>query len=86
MKPSLTILFSVVFILFIFHSIWNIIGIFQAPSCNRGEICYSSYLNNKPPLDLLVYLTESYKSTSGQLMLNLNRFKYDEPFERYLIQ
>ncbi|KAK4873333.1 hypothetical protein RN001_015362 [Aquatica leii] len=82
MKPSITTIFICIFMLFIFHSIWNLIRIFSAPSCVKGEVCYSSYLNSNPPLELFVYTSDNLKSFDAQLILDLPEFIYTEPFEK----
>lgn len=84
MRPSLTLIFSCLFLIFMLHSIWNLIGIFRAPTCSPGDICYSSYLNTKPKLQLLVYTTDSQKSFDGNLILHLRDFLYEESLERFV--
>ncbi|KRT81708.1 hypothetical protein AMK59_5229 [Oryctes borbonicus] len=84
MKPSLTLIFSGIFLAFIGHSIWNLILIFRPPTCNVGDICYTSYLNKKPPLDLLVYLTDNSRSKGEELVLALPNFDYNHPIERVI--
>lgn len=85
MKPLGTWLFSIAFLVYVTYSVWNLIGIYRAPGCEAGAICFNSYLNKKPPLELLVFLTETPKSYKGDLILNLEDFDYDQPFERYIV-
>lgn len=84
MKPSLTFIFSGIFLAFIGHSIWNLIQIFRPPICNVGDMCYSSYLNQKPSLDLLVYITDNSYSRGEELVLTLENFNYNQHIERYI--
>lgn len=82
MKPSFSLIFCGLFLAFILHSIWNLYLIFQPPICQPGEICYASYLNVKPQLDLLVYTTDNSKSGNTNSILSISNFNYDEQFER----
>ncbi|KAF5296178.1 hypothetical protein FQA39_LY12632 [Lamprigera yunnana] len=82
MKPTVTFFFITLFALFILHSIWNLIGIFRAPTCNKEEPCYASYLNKNPSLELLLYISEKVHPGNAQLIYNLDNFKYSEPFEK----
>lgn len=81
MKPSLTLVLSGLFLAFIGHSIWNLILIFESPTCTKGDVCYSSYLNKKPSLDLLLYLTDNSRSKREELIL-IEKFDYEKYFER----
>ncbi|XP_022920669.2 lipid scramblase CLPTM1L [Onthophagus taurus] len=83
-KFSITSLLFGVFIIFIFNSVWNLVVLFTPPSCAKGDVCFHSYLNTKPSLDLLVYVTDNSRSGDEQLILKVNKFNYDEPFERVI--
>ncbi|XP_018335720.1 cleft lip and palate transmembrane protein 1-like protein [Agrilus planipennis] len=80
---SLTNLLSGLFLLFICHSIWNLVTLFRPPECKIGELCYSSYLNSKPSLNLLLFASDNTIS-SLTLVDNITNFDYDTPFEREL--
>lgn len=86
LKPTISLVFSGLFIAFILHSIWNLLLIFQAPKCSPGEVCFASYLNRKPELDLLIYMSDKSRIASYQQILMLKNFNYEEPFERYVLE
>ncbi|KAK5640162.1 hypothetical protein RI129_010973 [Pyrocoelia pectoralis] len=81
MKPSLTLLFIIIFMLFIFHSMWNLIEIFRAPKCNKGDTCFASYLNSEPPLELFIYTSDTVKPTDAVLIYNSYNFDYSKLLE-----
>lgn len=83
MKPSFTLIFGGLFFAFILHSIWNLLLIFQAPVCQKGDVCYTSYLNLGPDLDLLVFTTDKRRNNEQQI-LAVSNFNYEESFERYV--
>ncbi|KAK9881477.1 hypothetical protein WA026_016361 [Henosepilachna vigintioctopunctata] len=82
MKPSITSIISVIFLLIILNSVWNLLSIFQTPSCGLQDICYKSYLNRKPDLDLFAYVSDNSRSGLFTKILQIEKFNYHEKFER----
>lgn len=82
MKPSITTIVSILFLLFIAHSVWNLMTIFQVPSCGQSDICYKSYLNSKPNLDLFVFISDNSRSGEFTEVLHVEKFNYHEKFEK----
>lgn len=80
MKPSITAIISCIFLAFILHSIYNLVLLYQAPSCTKGEVCYFSILNKKPQLDLLLFTAESSRGKDEQLVLQKRKFDYNHGF------
>lgn len=60
---------------------YSIYELFQKPKCIKNDICYKSYLNTKPDLDLYVYISDNSKSANYQLVLQKNKFDYMNSFE-----
>ncbi|KAB0792105.1 hypothetical protein PPYR_14066 [Photinus pyralis] len=84
MRPSFTLLFIVIFMLFICHSLWNLIDIFRAPPCNKGDTCFASYLNSEPPLELLIYTSETVTPSNAILIYNSYNFDYFKQLDEEL--
>lgn len=80
MKPSITAILSCIFLAFILHSIYNLVLLYQAPKCSKGEVCYYSILNKKPQLDLLLITAESGRGKAEELVLQKRNFNYNEAF------
>lgn len=55
---------------------------FQNPTCNPEDVCYESFLNTKPDLDLLIFISDNSKSNSQTLILKLEKFDYLTSFQR----
>lgn len=58
---------------------------FRAPVCNKGEICYHSYLNKKPNLQLLVYIADNSRSGNIELIYSEQNFDWSKPLEKYVL-
>lgn len=82
MKPSVTLIFTGLFCAFILHSIWNLIGIFRAPNCKQGEVCFQSYLNSNPELELLVYVSDNSRLGNSEIIYNADNFDYRNIWEK----
>ncbi|CAH1372638.1 unnamed protein product [Tenebrio molitor] len=82
MKVSVSFISVSLFLAFILHSIWNLIGIFRVPTCIKGDTCYKSYLNTNPSLDLLVFVSDNSRSGNVELVLNLDKFDYANKIEK----
>lgn len=86
MKPVISYILIGIFFVFIFRSIYSLYSIFEAPKCKTDDVCYKSFLNEKPDLDLYVYVSDSSKSGNFREVLRLKKFDYLSSFERYLVQ
>ncbi|XP_044752283.1 cleft lip and palate transmembrane protein 1-like protein isoform X2 [Coccinella septempunctata] len=82
MKPSITSVISALFLLFISHSVWNLLSIFQVPSCDQSDICYKSYLNSNPNLDLFLFISDNSRSGIYTQVLHVEKFNYHDKFEK----
>ncbi|KAJ8954097.1 hypothetical protein NQ318_004402 [Aromia moschata] len=76
MKPAISYLLIGLFFLFILRSIYSLYGIFQAPACKKGDVCYSSYLNSKQKLDLVVFVSDNSRSGNIDKVLHVKDFDY----------
>ncbi|XP_017773979.1 PREDICTED: cleft lip and palate transmembrane protein 1-like protein [Nicrophorus vespilloides] len=83
MRPSVGFIISCAFIAFILHSIYTLVQIYSAPYCTGDEVCYTSYLNNKPRMELLVYTSDMGRSHATPI-LHVNNFNYNEPMEKVI--
>ncbi|XP_060535052.1 lipid scramblase CLPTM1L [Cylas formicarius] len=81
-KFSLSLVLTVLFFLFVARSIYSLYSVFDSPRCKAGDVCYHSYLNGNPQLDLLVYLSDNSKSGDFELILHVGGFDYREPYEK----
>ncbi|XP_050502597.1 lipid scramblase CLPTM1L [Diabrotica virgifera virgifera] len=84
MRPSLGSVLTVLFFIFILKSMYSLFGIFQLPVCEKGDVCYKSYLNSNPKLDLVVFLSDNSKSGNFDKILHLKEFDYFSPLEKQL--
>lgn len=84
MRPSCTSIFIVIFFLLLGNAIWKLCSIWQSPNCNYfiQEVCYHSFLNDNPKLDLLVYLSDNSRNGKFELILQNEDFNYRNPHER----
>lgn len=53
--PSFTLILTEIFLAYIAYSIYNLSLLFVAPSCEEGKPCLTSYLSQKPSLQLQIY-------------------------------
>ncbi|KAJ8924931.1 hypothetical protein NQ315_001094 [Exocentrus adspersus] len=82
MRPVVSYALICLFFVFILRSIYSLYGIFQAPACNKNEVCYKSYLNAKPKLDLYVFVSDNSKSGNFDQVFQVLGFDYTSPFEK----
>ncbi|KAJ8979574.1 hypothetical protein NQ317_019149 [Molorchus minor] len=82
MKPSISYIFTGLFFAFILRSIYSLYGIFQTPDCKERDVCYSSFLNTKRNLDLVVFVSDNSKSGNFERVLHLQKFNYTIAFEK----
>lgn len=54
--PSLTLILSLVFMIYIVHSIWNLAKLFIPPPCSPEVNCIDYYINNNPKLQVNVQI------------------------------
>nr|XP_023022991.1 cleft lip and palate transmembrane protein 1-like protein [Leptinotarsa decemlineata] len=85
MRPALNYLLIGIFFAFILKSIYSLYSIFQAPHCEKGSVCYKSFLNSKPKLDLYVFVSDNSKSGNFDEVLYRNNFDYNSQFEREIL-
>lgn len=59
MKPSFTAIVSVIFLAYIAHSMWVLVGIFFPTPCKDSKHCIASYIDRKPEpkLEIKVYIS-----------------------------
>ena len=50
--PSLSLILSGIFIAYIGHALWTLVQLFVPPKCQVGEKCLTSFLHNKPYLQV----------------------------------
>lgn len=86
MKPALSSVLIVVFFIFIFKSIYSLYGIFQAPTCKKGEVCYKSILNADPKLDLYVFVSDNSRSGDFIQVLYEKNFDFKVQLEKYVFK
>ncbi|CAH0547843.1 unnamed protein product [Brassicogethes aeneus] len=75
-------LLTTLFFAFILKSIYSLISIYQAPTCNSDEVCYNSILNKNPNLDLFVFISDNSRSGNYDLVFSENKFDFRKNFER----
>ncbi|KAJ8736534.1 hypothetical protein PYW08_007190 [Mythimna loreyi] len=52
---SVSLIFSLIFAVYVINTIWTLAEIFIPPECSRGERCFSSYLTSNPVQHLVLY-------------------------------
>jgi len=71
----LSLILSGIFIAYIGHAIWTLVQLFVPPKCQVGEKCLTSFLHNKP--DLQVGLTDMI------ILRCLNMWMHSNPWEYF---
>ena len=51
--PSLTVVLSAVTAAYVAHSVWTLATLFYPTPCAEGAQCFTSYLRNDPPLQVM---------------------------------
>lgn len=82
MKPIFSYVLIGLFFVFIFRSIYSLYSIFEAPTCKTADVCYKSFLNDKPELDLYVYVSDNSKNGNFREVLRLKKIEYTLPHEK----
>ncbi|XP_030757327.1 cleft lip and palate transmembrane protein 1-like protein [Sitophilus oryzae] len=77
MKPSLTTILATLFFFVIAHSIWSMFNVWKAPVCSPTDICFHSYLNDNPPLDMVIYVDDKLENP----VFYIKDFDYRNSFE-----
>ncbi|CAL7941054.1 unnamed protein product [Xylocopa violacea] len=65
--PSFTVILTEIFLAYIVYSIYNLSLLFVAPSCEEGKRCLTSYLSQKPELQLHIYSSIDRNSSEKQV-------------------
>ncbi|XP_066572080.1 lipid scramblase CLPTM1L [Amia ocellicauda] len=84
-KTSFTTLIIGVFIVYVLHTCWVMYGIVYTKPCEKikGETCITSYLNEKPRLQLSIYTSLKHTGDGSQnLILSIEDFDIHSKFER----
>lgn len=76
--PSFTLILTELFLVYIIYSIYNLSLLFVAPACEDNKLCLTSYLNQKPQLQLQVYSSVDRYPTAQQVdfVYNNKNFNY----------
>lgn len=76
--PSFTLILTELFLVYIIYSIYNLSLLFVAPACEDNTLCLTSYLNQKPQLQLQVYSSVDRYPTAQQVdfVYNNKNFNY----------
>jgi hypothetical protein len=81
--PSLTLIFSGIFIAFIANSIYTLSLLFVAPKCTDSP-CFTSYLAQNPKLQLVLFTSVQPNPISTEVtkILTISNFDYRSPYQR----
>lgn len=84
MKFSWTLVISGVFIAYISYSMYTFSLLFRTLSCSDEMICYSSFLNKNPKMQLALFTSHSVSPISSEVnkLANIRNFDYREPYNR----
>lgn len=85
--PSFSVICSIVFICFIFHSIYSISLLFSSPPCRDDEPCLSSFLSGRPKMDLHLFMSIMAKPTyqrDTEHVHSLTPFDYQQTQEMFV--
>lgn len=76
--PSFTLILTELFLVYIIYSIYNLSLLFVAPTCEDNKLCLTSYLNQKPQLQLQVYSSVDRYPSAQQVdfVYNNKNFNY----------
>lgn len=83
--PSLTLILSGIFIAYIGHALWTLVQLFVPPKCQVGEKCLTSFLHNRPDLQLVLFTSvKSVPTVEKEVMLLdiQTDFDYNSPSEK----
>lgn len=83
MRVSITSLLSILFIVYVIHSMWTLSQLFIPPKCEK-EPCLDSYFNTNPSLNLILYTSEYARPTmpNAKQILHLKDFNFNDNFEK----
>ncbi|EZA62575.1 hypothetical protein DMN91_005507 [Ooceraea biroi] len=79
--PSLSVILSKVFLVYIVYSIYTLSQLFVSPVCEDGKPCLRSYLSERPRLDLYIYssVRRNPASRDVDLVYSAQNFDYSRP-------
>lgn len=83
--PSLTLVLSTSFLAYIVYSVWSLSRLFVIPSCQQNESCLYYYLQQKPALQMVSFISSNSRVThtsNVQLVEVVKDFDYNSKFER----
>ncbi|KAK6642345.1 hypothetical protein RUM43_003846 [Polyplax serrata] len=72
---------------YVMYTIWTVAQLFVAPTCSQRDICFTSYIHDKPNLDLYLYTSVNFKlkyQDSVVLVDVIKDFKYLESWEKVI--
>nr|CAI5816857.1 unnamed protein product [Callosobruchus analis] len=82
MNPVFRLLLLGLFFVFVFNSMYSLYGIFVHSTCSKEDICYKSFLNSQPSLDLHIFVSDNSASKRTDGVLHLINFDYNHEFEK----
>lgn len=79
--PSFNLILTEIFLAYIIYSIYKLSLLFVASSCEEGRPCFTSYLNEKPRLQLQIYSSVNIYPNDKQLnfIYSTDDFNYTHP-------
>ncbi|XP_031850265.1 lipid scramblase CLPTM1L [Nomia melanderi] len=79
--PSFNLILTEIFLAYIIYSIYKLSLLFVASSCEEGRPCLTSYLNEKPCLQLQIYSSVNIYPNDKQLnfVYSTDDFNYTHP-------
>uniref|UniRef100_A0A1B6H7J5 Lipid scramblase CLPTM1L n=1 Tax=Homalodisca liturata TaxID=320908 RepID=A0A1B6H7J5_9HEMI len=83
--PSLTVILSVVFIIYIIHSIWHLAKLFIPPTCSPDVRCINYFLRQNPQLQMVLFTCPRLRPSSErdtELTTTIREFDYNTAFEK----
>lgn len=81
--PSITIVLSSIFAVYVAYSIWTMSQLFSSLKCS-GTPCFTSYLSTNPQLQVVLFTSEVPNPLSGQVteVAAFANFDYHQSFDR----
>lgn len=87
MKLSWTFVISGVFIGYICYSMYTFATLFRSLECSDEMVCYSSFLNRNPKMQLALFTSVNTNPISTEVtkLVNVRKFDYSEPYSRFVV-
>lgn len=81
--PSLTLILSTTFVLYILHSMWALSQLFTTLKCTQTP-CFTSYLATEQKLQLILFTSTTKNPISSEVteIAVLNKFNVDKELNR----